>query len=189
MKKFFSLAGVVALAFSSLTIFAQDSAKMDNGMNNQMNAEDKSKRPSPPASVTESVNGKTIRIDYSQPSVKGRKIWGGLVPYGEVWRTGANEATVFETNKNLMIEGKSLPAGKYALFAIPNENEWTIIFNKTWKTWGSFDYQKNKGEDALQIKVTPKKSDKFTERLTYTISKEGHVSLWWENLKVEFRVQ
>src|SRR6187549_2507951 len=90
---------------------------------------DKSKRPSPPGTATGKVNGATITINYSSPSVKGRKIWGDLVPYGQTWRAGANEATTFETDKEIMVEGKSLPAGKYAFFTIPGEKEWVIIFN------------------------------------------------------------
>src|ERR1051326_726816 len=80
---------------------------------------DKSKRPSPPATATGKVNGATITIDYSSPAVKGRKIWGGLVPYNKIWRTGANEATVFNTDKEISVEGKSLPAGKYSIYTIP----------------------------------------------------------------------
>ena len=93
--------------------------------------DDKASRPSPPAQATATVNGKTITIDYSQPSVKGRKIWGDLVPYGKVWRADPNETTAFTLSADAMIEGKKLPAGKYAFFVIPNEKEWTIIFNKS----------------------------------------------------------
>jgi hypothetical protein len=84
---------------------------------------DKSSRPSPPATATGKVGGANITINYSSPSVKGRKIWGDLVPYGKVWRAGANEATTFETDKAITVEGKNLPAGKYSLFALPGENE------------------------------------------------------------------
>lgn len=91
--------------------------------------QDKSKRASPPDSVTGKIGGATISINYSSPSVKGRKIWGDLVPYGQVWRAGANEATIFETSKPIMVEGKRLPAGRYSLFVQPNDNEWTFIFN------------------------------------------------------------
>ena len=91
--------------------------------------EDKSKRPSPPATATGTVNGATITIDYSSPAVKGRKIWGGLVPYDKVWRAGANEATLFTTSKDILVEGKKLPAGKYSLYAIPGEKDWVIVFN------------------------------------------------------------
>src|SRR5689334_12055743 len=95
---------------------------------------DKSQRPSPPATAKETLNnGTVVSIDYSQPAVKGRTIGKDLEPMdGQVWRTGANEATVFEISKDVKIEGKSLPAGKYGLFTLVNGDEWTIIFNKTW---------------------------------------------------------
>ena len=105
-----------------------------------MAQDDKSKRPSPPDKVSEKVGSATITIDYSQPSVKDREIWGGLVPYGKVWRTGANEATTFENSADVKVEGESLKAGKYGLFTIPEANEWTIIFNSVPDQWGSGGY-------------------------------------------------
>src|SRR3982751_3976794 len=90
----------------------------------------KTQLPSPPAKVSETTSkGVTISIDYSQPSVKGREVGKDIAPYGKVWRTGANEATVFEVNKDVKVEGKSLPAGKYGLYSIPGKDEWVIIFN------------------------------------------------------------
>ncbi len=148
--------------------------------------EDKSKRPSPPAKTTGKVGATTITIDYSQPSVKGRKIFGELEPYGTVWRAGANEATTFEVSKDVKIEGQALPAGKYAFFAIPGEDEWTLIFNKEPKQWGVYKYEESK--DALRVKVKPKKTPSLTEKLTYTIDKKGKVALLWENTEVDFTV-
>ena len=148
--------------------------------------DDKASRPSPPAQATATVNGKTITIDYSQPSVKGRKIWGDLVPYGKVWRAGANETTAFTLSADAMIEGKKLPAGKYALFVLPNEKDWTIIFNRTIK-WGAFSYKED--EDVLRVTVPVKKSKAFAEKLTYNISPNGIVSLTWENAVAEFSVK
>src|ERR1700675_3642107 len=98
--------------------------------------DDKSKRPSPPATATGKVMGATITINYSSPAVKGRKIWGGLVPYDKVWRTGANEATIFETSKDIKIGGKTLKAGKYSLYTKPGEKEWQVIFNSQTGQWG-----------------------------------------------------
>src|SRR5687768_961252 len=114
--------------------------------------EDKSKRPSPPAVAKETLaNGTVVTIDYSQPSVKGRVIGKDVEPMaGKLWRTGANEATVFEVSKAVKVEGKDLPAGKYALFTIANEGEWTIIFNKTWKQEGVDNYKE--ADDALRVK-------------------------------------
>jgi hypothetical protein len=102
--------------------------------------EDKSKRPSPPATASQKIeSGATITIDYSQPSVKGRTIGKDLEPMdGKVWRTGSNEATVFETDKDLTIQGEKLPAGKYGLFTVFTGDTATVIFNKTWKQWGAF---------------------------------------------------
>ena len=126
MKKIFSFVLLGALAVSSLNSCAQT---------------EKSKRPSPPAKVTETISGGAkVSIDYSQPSLKGRTIGKDVEPMdGKIWRAGANEATVFETDKDVTIEGKTLPAGKYALFMIANPSEWTIIFNKKCDTDGAFD--------------------------------------------------
>ena len=148
--------------------------------------DDKAARPSPPAKAAATVNGKTITIDYSRPSVKGRKIFGELVPYGQVWRAGANETTAFTLSADAQVGGKNLPAGKYALFVIPNEKEWTVVFNKTIK-WGAFSYKQE--EDVLRINVPVRKSNSFAEQLTYSISLAGNVSLAWENAVIEFLVK
>jgi hypothetical protein len=149
--------------------------------------EDKSKRPSPPAMTTATVNGKKITIDYSQPSVKGRDTWKDLAPYGKVWRTGANEATTFDVDKDVTVEGKALPAGKYALFTIPGEKEWTIIFNKTAKQWGAFNYKQ--ADDALRVTVPAKKAPSFTEKFTINASNNGTVDLMWADASVQFKVK
>jgi hypothetical protein len=151
--------------------------------------EDKSKRPSPPAFVKETLaNGTVVSIDYSQPSVRGRTIGKNLEPIdSQVWRTGANEATVFEVSKNVKVEGKELPAGKYALFTISGKDTWTIIFNKTWKQLGAFNY--NKAEDALRVTVKAGRAKDFTEKMTFTISPKGKVTLLWGDLQIEFNVQ
>ena len=98
---------------------------------------DKSKRPSPPANAEcKFADGKTITVDYSSPRMKGRKIYGGLVPYGEVWRAGANEATTFVTTTNLTVGGKDVPAGSYTIFALPDQGKWTLIISKKTGEWG-----------------------------------------------------
>ncbi|MDF2381084.1 DUF2911 domain-containing protein [Nostoc ellipsosporum NOK] len=167
---------LTALAIvSTLVVSAQD--------------QDKSKRPSPPASVRQVLaGGAEVTIDYSQPSVKGRTIGKDLEPKsGEVWRTGANEATTFDVTKDVKVEGKTLPAGKYSLFTIAGDKEWTIIFNKTWNQWGAYKYKQ--ADDALRVKVKPGKSAQFTEKMTFTIDEKGTVTLWWGNLQVPFKVQ
>lgn len=171
MKKLIALTWV-ALLFTTFGASAQ---------------QDKSKRPSPPAVVKETLgSGTAITIDYSQPSVKGRTIGKEIAPYGKVWRTGANEATIFEVSKDVKINGKALAAGKYALHSIPGEKEWTLIFNKKWQKSGT-DY--NEAEDALKVMVKPGKSASFTEKMTFTVDKSGKVALIWGNVLVPFTVK
>ena len=151
-------------------------------------AQDKSKRPSPPAMAKETlVNGAVVSIDYSQPSLKGRTPGKDVEPMeGKVWRMGANEATVFEVSKDVQVEGQPLPAGKYGLFAIAGKDEWTIIFNKTWNQWGAFNYKE--ADDVLRVKVKPGKAANIAEKMTFAISKDGVVTLLWGDLKVDFKV-
>ncbi|MBI5660831.1 MAG: DUF2911 domain-containing protein [Ignavibacterium album] len=148
-------------------------------------------RVSPKAEVMQVVGFTEVRIIYSRPGVKGREIWGGLVPYNQVWRAGANEATKFIFSTDVLIEGKPLKAGSYSFFAIPGKNEWTLIFNKVADQWGAFEY--NETQDALRIKVKPEKSSVFQEWLTYTITRTSDYSavirLEWEKLKVPFKIE
>jgi hypothetical protein len=139
-----------------------------------VNAQDK---PSSPAAVARGqINGANITINYSSPSVKGRKIWGELVPFNKVWRAGANEATSFETDKDLTIEGVKLPAGKYSFFVIPNEKECIIIFNKEAKQWGAYKYKEK--DDQLRVTVKQQIADSSTESLTYKINNDSVVLIW-----------
>lgn len=148
--------------------------------------QDKSKRASPPAKATETTaKGVTITIDYSQPAVKGRTIGKDIAPYGQVWRTGANEPTSIEVSKDVQFEGKALPAGKYALYTIPGGEEWTLIVNKKHQGWGT---QYDESQDVMRVKVKPAKSQAFTEKMTFTVDKAGTVSLLWGNEKVDFHV-
>jgi hypothetical protein len=152
---------------------------------------DKSKRPSPPATATGKVNGATITIDYSSPAVKGRKIWGGLVPYNKVWRTGANEATLFNTDKDISVEGKSLRAGKYSIYTIPGEKEWVFIFNsQTGQSGvkGNEETSEDPAKDVLRVTVKPEKSASFNERMKFEVENTGF-SLLWENLKVPVSIR
>lgn len=155
----------------------------------QKSPPDKSKRPSPPAKVTQTLaSGAVVSIDYSQPAVKGRTIGKDLEPKdGEIWRTGANEATVFEVSKDVTVEGKALPAGKYGLFTLVNGTEWTIIFNRTWDQWGAMGYKES--DDVLRVKVQAGKGSAFSERMTFTISDTGKVSLHWGDIQVDFNVK
>jgi hypothetical protein len=117
--------------------------------------------------------------------MKGRTLGKDIAPFGEVWRTGANEATVFETTKDVKVEGKTLSAGKYSLYTIPGTDKWTIIFNKTWNQWGTVYKQT---EDALRVDVTPSKAPAMTEKMTFKIDKSGKVALLWGTTEVDFQV-
>jgi hypothetical protein len=144
-------------------------------------------RPSPAAKVSETTTaGVKISIDYSQPGIKGRTIGKEIAPWGQVWRTGANEATVFEVNKNVKVEGKSLAAGKYSLYSIPGEKEWVVILNKTWNQSGT-EYDQSK--DAMRFTVKTQKVPASLERMTFKIAKSGLVSLLWGTYKVDFNVK
>ncbi len=143
---------------------------------------DKSKRPSPPATTTGKIGEATITIDYSSPSVRGRKIFGGLLPYGKTWRAGANAATVFQTDKDITVEGKKLPAGKYSFFATPGENEWTVFFNSETGQGGikqNGEANMDPAKTVLSVVIKPKKLSDLTEKLTYSVMNNG-VDLRWE---------
>lgn len=140
---------------------------------------------SPPAKAEGMVGDAKVTIDYHQPGVKGREIWGGLVPYDNVWRTGANNATVFETTGDITIGGKTLKAGKYGLWTIPGKKEWTWIFSSTWDTWGT-----NYDPTADVLRVTGKfsKRSEPMERMTFTIA-DGKVSLHWSDMVASVTVE
>ena len=139
---------------------------------------------SPPAVAEGTIDGVKIKIDYSAPSARGRKMLGGNEAFGEVWRTGANSSTSIEFSAPVKIEGHDLAAGKYALFTIPGEKEWVIIINKT-IAMGAFSYKKE--EDVLRVTVPAGKPDAFVE--TFNISIVGKkVILKWENTQVAFGV-
>ena len=141
-------------------------------------------RPSPPVEQKGKYQDAKIVIDYSAPSVKGRTIWGDLVPYGKVWRTGANEATTFETDKDIMIQDQKLPAGKYALFTIPGEKEWVWIFNSVPDQWGAYKYDESK--DVIRVKSVAQQSPVYHEQLRFDTGGGEKVTLYWENLQVSF---
>ncbi len=154
-----------------------------------VNAQDKPAPKSPPAtSKAELSSGAIVTINYSQPSVKGRTIGKNLEPLpGQIWRTGANKATVFEVSKDVTIHDKTLPAGKYALFSLVEGNDWTLIFNKVWDQWGSFKYKQ--AEDALRISTKSEKAPSFAETLNINVTNEGVVTLLWGDNKVSFAVK
>ena len=159
------------------------------------NISDTAKRP-PLASPRDSIvattaKGVTITLTYGSPAIKGRTMGKDLEPREDsVWRAGANEATTFAIDKDVMIQGKKLPAGRYALFAKKHGSEWTFIFNKVWQTWGAYSYKENMAQDALQVKVMQAKDGYFyNERLKYVIDPQGIVYLFWGNTVVDFTVK
>ena len=141
---------------------------------------------SPKKEMKGMIGDAKINIIYGSPSVKGREVWGGLVPYGKVWRTGANEATSIEFSKDVQIEGKPLVAGKYGLFTIAAADKCTVIFNKTHDQWGAYEYDESK--DALRVEVTPKKETENSETMEFVLD-GSDVVLKWEKMSVAFQVK
>lgn len=169
-----SLKKLIVLSLSLVLVFAVQAQK------------DKSKRKSPPAQVSKEINGTKITIDYSKPSKRGRVIFGDLEAYGKVWRTGANESTWIEFSKEVKVEGKTLPAGKYGLFTIPGEDEWVVIFNSEWDGSGAFGYKES--DDVLRVKVKSSKTE-LTDVFDIRIEDSGDVVLAWDETKVAFSVK
>jgi len=150
----------------------------------------KSPQPSPAASVTQELGISTFRIEYHRPAVKGRAIWGGLVPYGQIWRAGANEATVLTFSDPVKIAGQVVPAGSYALFAIPGKEQWTLVLNRQGKQWGAYNYKAD--QDVLRIEAKPAATP-HQEYLQYDLQVESpdrlRVDLRWEKLSVGFAME
>mgnify|MGYP000138538720 CR=1 FL=1 len=144
------------------------------------------KRASPLINKTASYENIDININYGETSMKGREIFGNLVPYGKVWRTGANEASVLEFNKDVKLNGKLVKAGKYSLFTIPGEESWTIILNSIWDQWGAYNYDKSK--DVMRFEVKAQDVEKH-EKLNILLSEEGMIKIIWEETAVEFQVE
>ncbi|MCU1299517.1 MAG: hypothetical protein JWO91_3795 [Acidobacteriaceae bacterium] len=146
---------------------------------------DKSKRPSPPAQTQcKFSDGKTITVDYSSPRVNGRKIFGSLVPYGQIWRTGANEATTFVADTNLTVGGKDVPAGNYTLFTVPDKDKWTLVISKKTGEWG-IPYPE--GEDLARVDMKDAKTPAPVENFTISFDQAGGnctMQISWENTLV-----
>jgi hypothetical protein len=151
--------------------------------------QDKSKRPSPPEKAECKLGGSTVTTDYSSPRAKGRKIFGGLVPYGQVWRAGANEATSFVTDTNLSIGGTNVPAGKYTIFVIPNENKWTLIISKKTGEWGTaYPGQDN---DLARIDMKVSKLPSPVENFTIAFDQSGSgctMHMDWETTRAAVEI-
>ena len=147
-------------------------------------------RPSPAASVFEKIGTAKLTVTYSRPAVKGREIWGGLVPYGQVWRLGANDATTLEISEDSKVAGKDLKAGAYALFAIPSKDSWTIVVNSQAKQWGA--YFRDPKKDVFSFEVKPS-AGPHVEWLEYRLYPESarvvRVEMAWEKLRISFPVE
>ena len=171
MKKILVL--TLILCFTALNISAQNNLP----------------RLSPKSFVGQTVGYTKVVINYGSPGVKERSIWGGLVPYGEVWRTGANEATTIEFDKDVLIEGNMVPAGIYSLFTIPGKDKWTVILNEVYEQWGAYKY--NKSKDVLRFQV-PQQSNHHVERLTFSFefkdAYKSDVILEWAKIKISFEI-
>lgn len=141
---------------------------------------------SPLTSTMAMVGDAHIHIDYSSPSVRERIIFGGLVGYNTVWQAGAHKATWIETNKNLVIDGKTLPAGKYAFFTVPGKDIWKVMFNSHWDQHGKDEYDEAK--NVLVLETEPIKLEDYQEELRYEVTKtgenNGEISLAWEDIKI-----
>jgi len=131
-----------------------------------------------------SIAGVDVTVEYGRPQVREREIWGRIVPYGKVWRTGADEATTITFSKDVRIEGRTLPAGTYALFTIPGQEDWQVVFNKTARQWGAFEY--DAAQDALRVTVKPETGE-HVEALDFVVEGD-RVVVRWEKLRVGFHV-
>ncbi|MFT6150242.1 MAG: hypothetical protein ACJAUH_002943 [Saprospiraceae bacterium] len=143
--------------------------------------------PSPLMEMSGNIGSEAITVGYGSPSVKERAVWGELVPYNQVWRTGANGATTFETAVDLKVQGETLVAGKYGLFTIPSESgEWIVIFNSIWEQWGAYEYDDSK--DVLRVNTTPIELEASVERLEF-VMEDNNLVLRWEKLALPIQVE
>ena len=170
----------------SLVVFA---ALLTTQANAQKKPVDKSDRASLPAIVSQHLaDSVNVVIDYSKPMVKGRTIGKDLEPMdGKVWRTGANEATWFQTDKDITVDGKKLPAGKYGFFTVFNGDKAILIFNKVWDQWGAFSYKIE--EDALRVNVPVLTQNPPAEQLSFSIGKQGKVEIQWGPKRISFQLK
>ena len=144
--------------------------------------QDKASRPSPPAKAECKIDGKNVTVDYSSPRAKGRKIFGSLVPYGQVWRAGANEATTLVTSSDINIGGKTVPAGKYSIFAIPAEDKWTLVISKKSGEWGTA--YPGPDNDLARVDMKVSKTSAPVENFTIAFDQKGStctLRMEWEN--------
>jgi hypothetical protein len=182
-KSFFQVLFLVSISFFS---FAQEKENKEAVCYNPNLVKDTSKK-SIKSMAIGLINGDSVKINYHSPGVRKRIIWGGLVPFYEVWVTGAHDATTIEIGKPFIVGEKEIPAGKYAFFTIPGKKEWIIIINKNWQQHLASQYDEK--DDLVRLSVKPKKNT-HTERLQYFIepgkNKVGTVAMAWEKVRIEF---
>ena len=180
---------VVVICCSAAIVQAQQEKKVEEICYNPNAKGDTSKRSIKSAAVGK-IGDANIIINYHSPGVRGRMIWGGLVPYNDVWVSGAHYATNVEIDKDFKVGGTAIPKGKYAIFTIPGKEEWTIIINKNWNQHLSDDYLQQ--EDIVRIKLKPEQLNENVERLQYYIEEKkdnkGSIAMAWEKLRVKFDI-
>lgn len=150
-------------------------------------AQKKDERTSPPQQASATVAGNEVTVEYSSPAKRDREIFGELVPYGKVWRTGANEATTITLGADMKVQGNAVKAGKYALFTVPGESSWEIILNEVWDQWGAYNYENDK--DVARFSVAPVGLDEAVENFTFDVSASGDVTMKWDKTAVSFTLE
>jgi hypothetical protein len=186
----------IAFSFSACSTTSENTEEKSGSTEQEMDEQGGSEAPkkkkpaSPKAQAMAMIGNNHIHIDYASPSVRGRVIWGGLVPYGTVWSTGAHKATSINFPEPVTINGNELAAGKYGFFTIPGEETWNVILNKVWDMHLADDYQES--EDVMRFEVTPEKMDNITEALAYKVASTGDntgtISVAWEYIQISFEV-
>ncbi|MDB5129663.1 DUF2911 domain-containing protein [Mucilaginibacter sp.] len=177
MKKTFTYVFTVLLACVTLSTYAQEQPRIPEASSTQ--------------TIIQDFGLGKVTVTYSRPNVKGRKIFGGINPYGQVWRTGANAATTITFSENVLVEGNKVPAGTYSLFSIPEQNSWTIILNKTAKQWGAYSYKQ--ADDLLRFTVKPvtvkEKRETFTMQFANSTTKTTDLYIVWDHTAVPMHLQ
>lgn len=170
-----------------------------NNSENRQETEQKNEAPpaavagpkSIPSEISKQVGNTAIKIAYTAPAVRGRAIWGALVPYDKIWVTGAHNATSMEIGRDFRMGNKTIPAGKYALFTIPGKEQWTVILNKNWNQHQADNYRES--EDVVRLNVEPETTEQVVERLKYEIDQTGertaNVIISWEKIRVPFSIE
>ena len=181
---FYSLLGATVMASCSATVNEEDATVKEEIITEVIKEEETTEKKKQPKSPRKQSESDQISIDYGSPYVKGRTIWGELVPYDKVWRAGANEATAITFKNDVQIKGSDVAAGTYALFIIPKaEGDWTVILNEAKDAWGAYSYKEK--EDVLRFDVSPVKVEENTESMTFNV--DGHkVSFSWELISFNF---